>query len=117
MFKLKIYCNDGDCGQYWEDGIGTYETYDKALIACYENALNESKELMMDADYDRWFEVEQDFEVTEAYETEALKDVAFFPVATVYYDHAPQDRENDCHIEIITGYHIVEMKEDNENVL
>ena len=109
MFKLRIYCNDGDLGQYWEDGNGTYETYDKALIGCYRNALGEAQELMIDADYDCWFEVEQDFEITEAYVNDALKDVVFFPVATVFYDHAPQNRENDCHIEIVTGYYIVEI--------
>lgn len=108
MYKLRIYCNDGYI-QYWEDGIGTYETYDKALIACYGNALCEAQELMIDADYDRWFEVEQDFEITEAYENDALQDVVMFPTAVCLYDQAPQDRENDCHIEIITGYYIVEV--------
>lgn len=111
MFKLKIYCNDGDI-QYWEDGIGTYETYDKALIACYGNALQEARELMMDSNVHNWFEVDMDFEVTEAYQNEALKDIVFFPVATIFYDHAPWDRENDCHIEIITGYDIEEIKEE-----
>ena len=109
MFKLKIYCNDGDLGQYWEDGMGTYETYDKALIACYEDALHEVQELMMGSDYFNWFEVEMDFEITEVYENEQLKDVPYFPVATVFYDHAPWDRENDCDIEIVTGYAIVEI--------
>lgn len=109
MFKLKIFCNDGNSVRYWEDGIGTYETYDKALIACYENALHETQELMMTSNEYNWFEVDMDFEVTEAYETEELKDVTLFPVATVYYDHAPWDRENDCDIEIITGYAIVEV--------
>lgn len=108
MFKLKIYCNDGDAGKYWEDGNGTYETYDKALIACYENAMSEVAELMMDSDIFNWFEVERDFEITEAYENEKLKDVAFFHAATVYYDRAPWNRENDCDIEIVTGYLIVE---------
>jgi hypothetical protein len=109
MFKLRIYCNDGCEFQYWEDGLGVYETYDKALIACYQNALSEVQSLMIDADYDCWFEVEQDFEITEAYGNDKLKDIEFFPVATVFYDHAPQDRENDCHIEIVTGYYIVEV--------
>lgn len=110
MFKLKIYCNDGDLGKYWEDGVGTYETYDKALIACYENAIYEVQGLMaMTSGYHNWFEVEMDFEVTETYETEELRDVSFFPVATVCYDHAPWDRENDCEIKIVTGYAIVEV--------
>ena len=108
MFKLKIYCNDRDV-QYWEDGIGEYETYDKALIACYGNALCEVQELMIDADYGLYFEVEQDFEITEAYVNDQLEDISFFPVATVFYDRAPQDRENDCDIEIVTGYYIVEV--------
>lgn len=105
MFKLKIYCNDRDV-QYWEDGIGEYETYDKALLACYRNSLCEVKEL---TDCGQYFEVEQDFEITEAYVNEELKDISFFPVATVFYDRAPQDRENDCDIEIVTGYYIVEI--------
>ena len=108
MFKLKIYCNDGDA-QYWDDGIGTYETYDKALISCYRNALQEVKSLMIDADRDRWFEVEEDFEVTETYANESLELGAVFEIATIYYDHAPQDRENDCDIQIVTGYMIVEV--------
>ena len=108
MFKIKIYCNDGDV-QYWEDGYGTYETYDKALISCYRNALQEAKELMMGTDYDRWFEAEEDFEVTETYKNEELELGTLFVTATVCYDHAPQDRENDCDIQIITGYMIVEV--------
>lgn len=108
MFKLRIYCNDGDT-RYWEDGIGTYETYDKALIACYENALQETESLMELGNLFNWFEVNRNFEITEAYENETLKDVAFFPVATIRYDKAPWDRENDCDIEIITGYDIVEI--------
>ena len=108
MFKIKIYCNDGDV-QYWDDGVGTYETYDKALIACYGNALEEAKSLMMNADRNRWFEVEEAFEITETYKNEELKDVAFFEIATIYYDCAPQDRENDCNIQIVTGYVIVEV--------
>lgn len=108
MFKLKIYCNDGDGIQYWEDGIGTYETYDKALLACYQNALQETQSLMETSNYFSWFEVNENFEITEAYENETLKDIVFFPVAVIHYDKAPWDRENDCDITIITGYAIVE---------
>ena len=108
MFKLKIYCNDGD-SKYWEDGLGTYDTYEKALVACYEGAINETQELMMTSNCYMWFEVNLDFEITEPYANEVLKDVMFFPVATILYDHAPWDRENDCQIEIITGYTIVEV--------
>lgn len=105
MYKIKIYCNDGDV-QYWEDGVGTYETYDKALIACYGNALQETKSLMEDADRDRWFEAEENFEVTETYVNKELELGTIFETATVYYDHAPNDRENDCDIQIVTGYQI-----------
>lgn len=108
MFKIKIYCNDGNGKQYWEDGVGTYETYDKALVACYKNALEETKDLISGANKDRWFEIEDTFEITDAYTNELLKDITFFEVATVYYDHAPQDRENDCDIQIVTGYMIIE---------
>lgn len=79
------------------------------MIACYENALSETASLMIDADYGNYFEVERDFEITEAYANDTLKGVVFFPVATVFYDRAPQARENDCRIEIITGYDIVEI--------
>ena len=112
MFKLKIFCNDGDEFQYWEDGNGTYETYDKALIACYENALQEVQSLMMDEDGYRWFEVNVNFEITDTYVNKCLELGTIIPVATVYYDHAPWDRENECDIEIITGYMIVEIKEE-----
>lgn len=109
MFKLKIYCNDGDGMQYWENGNSTYETYDKALISCYENALDEAEGLMSTSDCHNWFEVNCNFEITEAYKNELLEDVMYFPVATVYYDHAPWDRTNDCRIEIVTGYIIEEV--------
>lgn len=107
MFKLKIFCNDSDT-PYWEDGQYIYETYDKAIIACYEDALHEVQELMMTSDCHNWFEVYMDFKVTEACEAEELKDVSFFPVATIYYNQAPWDRENNCKIKIVTGYAIVE---------
>lgn len=108
MFKLKIYCNDGDI-QYWEDGNGTYETYDKALIACYGNALQETQSLIMGSSNGcPWFEVNADFEITDTYVNECLELGTIIPVATVCYDHAPWDRENDCDIEIVTGYLIVE---------
>ena len=78
MFKLWIYCNNSDGEQYWEDGNGEYESYDKALIACYENALHEVQELMLTSDYYNWFEVEMAFEVTEAYANILLEKVVFF---------------------------------------
>ena len=111
MFKLKIFCNDGNGKWYWEDGCETYETYDKALVACYETALQETQSLMETSDCHNWFEVHKDFEVTETYETDELKDVSLFPVAVAYYDHAPWNRENDCEIKIVTGYAIVKVKE------
>lgn len=111
MFKLKVFHNDRDV-QYWEDRKEIYETCDKALIACYENALDETQSLMANSDLLGWFEINRDFEITEPYMNELLKDVVFFPVAVVYYNHAPWDRDFDCDIEIITGYAIVEIKED-----
>ncbi len=112
MFKLKIYCNDGNNQQYWEDGNGVYETYDKALIACYGNALQETGGLNATHRNDSWFEVEEFFEVTDTYKTKIIEDVELFPVAVVCYDKAPWNRENDCDITIVTGYDIVEIKED-----
>lgn len=109
MFKLKIFCNDGDSQQYWDDGIGVYETYDKALIACYKNALDETQELMMYQDGCCWFEVNTDFEITDTYVNKCLELGTIIPVAVICYDHAPWDRENDCDIEILTGYTIVKI--------
>lgn len=105
MFKIKIYCNDNG-KYYWEDGVETYETYDKALISCFRNALQESKDLSSEYGY---FEAEADFEVTESYQNEELEIGTVFDTATVYYDHAPYDRENDCDIQIVTGYKVVEV--------
>ncbi len=105
MFKIKIFCNDNG-KYYWEDGVKIYETYDKALISCFRNALQETKDLSSVYGY---FEVEEDFEVTETYKNENLELGTLFEVATVYYDHAPYDRENDCDIHIVTGYMIVEI--------
>ena len=79
MFKIKIYCNDINV-QYWDDGIGTYETYDKALIACYQNALQEASNLMSDADKNRWFEVEENFEVIYNKKTKHLYAKSFVQV-------------------------------------
>lgn len=107
MFKLRIYCNDNG-KQYWKDGAGEYESYDKALIDCYENALDEVRSLMETSNYDNWFEVETTFEITEAYVNILLENIEFFPVAVVHYDKEPWNRENDCDIKIITGYDIIE---------
>ena len=109
MFKLRIYCNDDDCNQYWKDSAEEYETYDKALIACYENALHKVQSLMQSSDFYNWFEVEMDFEITEPYVNALLEDVIFFPVSVIHYDKAPWDRENDCDIKLFTGYDIVEI--------
>ena len=106
MYKIKIYCNDGNKNQYWEEGVGTYETYDKALIACYKNAIEETQNLRGSSEGEKWFETEQDFEVTETYTNKKLKLGTLFETATVCYDHAPNDRENDCNIQIVTGYQI-----------
>lgn len=105
MFKIKTYCNDTG-KDYWEDGVGTFETYDKALVICFRNALQEARDLSA---YYGYFEAEEDFEVTEIYTNDNLELGTIFDVATVYYDHAPHDRENDCDIQIITGYKIVEV--------
>lgn len=106
MYRIKIYCNDGNI-QYWEDSIKKYETHDKALIDCFRNSLDETKTLM-ETTNEEWFEVEEDFEVTETYTNKILELGTIFDVATVYYDHAPNDRENDCDIKILTGYKIIE---------
>lgn len=114
-WKLRIYCNDGQEDQYWEDGVGEYETFDKALIACYENSLQEVYSLMSTSDYYNWFETEMDFEVTDSYYAPNIVELGtVFPVATIYYDKAPWDRENDCDIRIVTGYYIVDAEANDE---
>jgi hypothetical protein len=109
MFKVKIYCNDGENQQWWEDGYGEYETYAEALIACYEASLQEVQDLMFDGSCDNWFEIEKELEVTDIFANEIVELGTVFPVATMHYDHAPWDRENDCDIKIFTGYDIVEI--------
>lgn len=108
MYKLRIFCNDVDT-QWWEDGVYEYETYDKALIACYESSISECSGLMATSDYYTWFEVYPYFEVTEGYANDLVEEGTIFPVVTLFYDHAPWDRENDCDIRIVTGYKIVEV--------
>lgn len=112
MFKLKIYCDDGGRKQYWDRGVDTYETYDKALIACFESAVCEAHESMESCgEYGFWFEVEPHFEVTDACYVSSIVELGtVFPVAVVCYDHAPWDRENDCDIKVITGYMIEEVE-------
>lgn len=113
MFKLKTYCNDGDMGKYWEDGVDVFKTHDEALLSCFRTALEEARGLMeTSGESDNWFEVETDFEVTGEYHTGGFVETGtVFPVAVVFYDHAPWDRENDCDIQIVTGYAIVEVEE------
>lgn len=116
MYQLKIYYDDGNGNKRWEDGVGNYETYDKALVACFRNALQKTQDLMSTSDGAAWFEVEDAFEVTEPYRNEVICQVLgadhhnhFFEAAVTRYDHAPYDRENDCDIRLVTGYLIVEV--------
>jgi len=110
MFAIRTFCNDTD-NKHWDEPVGTYKTYEQALVACFQNALAEARELMSTSNPDAWFEVEVDFEITEGYEDDLLKGIAFFPVAVAFYDHAPWDRENDCYIKIVTGYAIEKVSE------
>ena len=110
-YKLKYFCNDGGNKKYLEDGVELFKNYDKALLACYDIALDEVEDLMIESDENNWYEVCRNFEITEAYQCDALAGVSYFPVATVWYDKAPWDRKNDCDIKIVTGYIIVEAEE------
>lgn len=100
MYKVRKY--DGVIGQ-WRENNTKHKTKDKAVIDCYESALLEAAALTQEEGYG-WFEVEKDFEITDAYMCKELEGVVFFPVAVVYYDKAPWDRENDCEISIVSGY-------------
>lgn len=112
MFKVKIFSDTGHGEQCWKDDTSEYETYDKALIDCYNSAIYDTNYLMSCSDINNWFEVSVDFEVTKNYITDVLKeDIGFFPVAVIYYDKAPWDRDNDCDIKIVTGYLIIVMEE------
>ena len=104
MFRLKIYRNDNG-NKYYEDGVETYDTLEKAMCACYENAIYEANENMacsVNSPY--WYEVNTYFEITPSYVNELLDEGTVIPVAVIRYDHDPWDRENDCEITIISGY-------------
>lgn len=114
-WKLRMYCDDGNGKKYWEDGVAEYDTYDKALISCYNSSLQEARDLMIDSDGDRWFETDTLFEITDSYHIRGILALGtIFPVVTLYYDKAPWDRENDCDIRIVTGYSIVAAEPDEE---
>ncbi len=101
MFEIKRY--DGGLKQWSKHTVG-HKTKDKAIVACYEAAIYEAAVLMQTESKYGWFEVEMDFEITDAYMCNELKDVTFFPVAVIFYDKAPWDRENDCEISLVSGY-------------
>lgn len=108
-FRLRAYCDDGAMGKSWDDGVDTFETYDKALIAAYRSALEVAQDMNANlGENGWWFEVEKDFEVTGTYANEVVMLGTVFPVALLAYDHAPWNRENDCGIVIQTGYLIGE---------
>lgn len=113
MFILKLFCNDGK-RKYWDCGSGVYETYAKALVACYENALDETQSLMADSTLHGWYEIVRNVEIPVPYKNDVPSDVTAFPVATVYYEKAPWERDFGGKIETITGYCIVEVAEVNK---
>jgi hypothetical protein len=109
MYTIRRFCNDANGVKYWKNDNVSYETYDKALIVCFEQSLREAQYLMRESNYENWVEVERDLAVTEGYLTGGIEEELYYlPIATVHYDHAPWDRENDCEITVITGYDIVE---------
>ncbi|MBR2300644.1 MAG: hypothetical protein IKA41_01655 [Bacteroidaceae bacterium] len=102
MYEIKRYA--GGLKQWRKHTVG-YKTESKAIVACYDAAISEAATLMQaEGGEHSWFEVEKDFEITDAYMCKELEGVVFFPIAVVYYDKAPWDRENDCEIRIISGY-------------
>lgn len=112
MFKIRTYYNDGPLGHYWGTTSPVHKTHDEALVACFRDALEEAQglnECCGEEGY--WLEVETDFEITSGYENDCVELGTVFPVAVVMYDHAPWDRENDCKIDIVTGYLIEEVEE------
>ena len=50
------------------------------------------------------------FEVGEFEEVYASDGTAYpsFPISVLWYDKAPDDRENDCEIRVVTGYEVIE---------
>lgn len=112
MFEVKIYCDDNNT-KYWDKMSTKFTSYSEALVACYEHGLDEVHTLMEHSNIDNWYEVNINFEVTEGYENELIKNVPFFPVAVICYDKAPWNRENDCCIKIVTGYDILEVPDEN----
>ena len=108
MYRIRLYCDD-IATKYWDNIDFKYGSYNEALVACYEHALTEAHSLMETSDINNWYEVNTNFEITEAYENELIRGVPFFPVAIIQYDKAPWDRENDSNIKIVTGYDIVKL--------
>lgn len=104
MFKLRMLCNFVDGGSYWKDEDAEYETRDEALIECCRRSTAEVYHLMSGSNDNNWFEVVFDY---ESVSNASLSTV--YPVATIWCDKAPWDRENDCDIRVVTGYDIVEV--------
>ena len=125
MYRVRVYHGDA-LGvykdkqiQYWEEVKTVFETYDKALLYCYKQSLKEVTELMRNAEPARiyvcddvaWFETYNlGYEILEDNENKFLEDVDWFDIATLFYSMPPWARENNCDIEIETGYLIVEVE-------
>jgi len=122
MYKIKLLCVDTQHGRkiekqdvYWDWGIGTYETREEALLSAYGSALQEASGLMENSDYNNWYEVSDCG--NEHFEIEEFVEDIVFDIDVTWYSNAPWDRENDCDIQLLTGYKIVDLDEEEEKLL
>ena len=115
MYKIRYFHHNKYGNRYWDIGFDLHETYNEALICAYACSVLEVSELMVDALRNGFVETHTKFEVTPDHKCRELNDIKRFPVATIYYDRAPWDREDGCYTRILTGYDIVELEHKKYN--
>lgn len=119
MYKIKCLCVDTIPGEkikkedvYWDWSLNVFETRDKALVAAFSNALEEVADRMLDSDCSNWYEASDC--LNEHFEIADFVDVIYFDVDVTWYSRAPWDRENDCDIQLVTGYKVVDIDKETK---
>ena len=104
MYGIKMTCYYADKTEPREKIHTSYfDSRKKAEEVAHNLALMECDELNEDGNVNgNYFEVG---EYKEIYSADGENCVCF-PIAVLWYDKAPDDRENDCQIRVVTGYEI-----------
>ena len=109
MYVLKIACQEPDGKFYYETGLVSYKTYDKALLAAYSLALKECADLNLTGnEQDNYFEVAE----FQEYPNKDGSDVSYdeiYPVSVAWFDKPCYDRENDLSYMMVSGYQPVKI--------